>query len=144
MRMSFKETRHTIPAAVELIDLVQHHYRWFAFRADFLEDRIHSFYLFVRLLVTDINDVQQQIGLNHFFERGFKRFDQAMRQFSNKSDRVSQPNVLIYRQAPTPGGGIERCKQFVFSKHVRAGERVEQRGFPSIGVTDDGSEWPMV
>ena len=59
--MPFKEARHPIPAAVELIDLIQYHHRRFAFRANFLEDRIDSIYLFVGLRITYIDNVQKQI-----------------------------------------------------------------------------------
>ena len=75
--MPLEETRQHIAISIQLVDLVKHHQRWLAIRSDFFQHGIHRSNLFVRLRMADIHDVQQQIGLDDFFQRGFESLDQA-------------------------------------------------------------------
>ena len=130
--------------AVQLVDFVEDHQRRLFRRADFLQHGVDRCNLFLGLRMAHVHDVQQQIGLHHFFERGLERLDQSVRQFADETDRVGQQNILVRRQAQSARGRVERGEQFVLRQNVRAGERVEQGGFAGVRVTDDGCERPVI
>ena len=131
-------------AAIELVHFVEHHQRRLFLRADFLQHGIHGLNLLLGLRMADVHDVQQQVRLHDFFQRGLERLDQAVRQFADETDRVGQQHVLVRRQPQPARGRVERGEQHVLGQHVRAGERVEQGGFAGVGVADDGGQRPVV
>ena len=134
----------TVAVQIEAVDFVKDHEGRFARRADFVQNGVHRLDLFTGLRMTDVHDVQQQVGPHDFLERGLECLDEAVRQFADEADGVSQQHVLIGGQAQAAGGGVERGEKFVLSKHLGAGQGVEQGGFAGIRVTDDGGERPVV
>ena len=66
-----------------------------------------------------------------------------MRQFADEADRVREQNILVRRQFQPPRRRVERGEQNVLRQNVRAGQRVEQRGFSGVRVTDNRSERPL-
>ena len=92
--------------------------------------------------MADVHHVQQQVRLNHFFERRLERLDKSMRQLANETDRVGEQHVLVGRQAQPARGGVERGEQFVFLQDFRAGEGVEQRGFAGVRIADNRGQRP--
>ena len=64
--------------------------------------------LFLGLRMADVHDVQQQIRLHDFFERGLERLDQPVRQFADETDRVRQQHILVRRQFQPPRRRVER------------------------------------
>ena len=133
-----------VAITVKTVHFVEHHQRGFARRADFFQHRVHRVNLFRRLRMAGVHDVQQQIRLHDFLQRGLERLDEAVRQLANETHRVRQQNVLIGRQFQPARGGVQRGEQFVLGQDFRAGEGVEQRGFARVRVTHDGRERPEI
>src|ERR1043166_3537534 len=46
--------------------------------------------LFPRLRMAGIDDMNKHVCLHNFFERGFERLDQAMRELADETDRISE------------------------------------------------------
>lgn len=144
MGILLKKASEHIPTAVELINFVEDHQCRFAFSADFFEDGINRFDLFLRLRMADIDDVEEEIGLDDFLERRLESFDEPMRQFANEPDRVGEQHILVGGEAQSTGRGIERGEQFILGQDLGPGERVEQSGFAGVRISDDRGEGPMV
>ena len=92
----------------------------------------------LRLLMRDVADVQDQVGLDDFFKRGAKRGDQHRRQVRDEADGVGQNNLAGAGQFHFAHGGIERREYLVHGQHAGAGDFVEQRRLAGVGVADDG------
>jgi len=60
-----------------------------------------------------------------------------MRQPADKAHGVRQHGFALAGKQAAARAGIQRREQFVFDKHVRARQRVEQRGFARIGIADE-------
>ncbi|CAI8335839.1 MAG: Uncharacterised protein [Cellulomonadaceae bacterium TMED98] len=93
-----------------------------------------------------IDDVDDDIGISHFFQSAPKRFDQFVGQVSNKPDRVGQGIGPAIRGFCFSHGGIQGGKQCVLDHHSRTGQTVQQRGFPGVGVAgnrDGGHIGPL-
>ena len=81
--------------------------------------------------------MDDQIGLDHFLERGAERGDEMGRQVRDEADRVGQDDDRAVRQPDPPQGRVEGREQHVLGKHGRAGQAVEQGRLAGIGVADD-------
>ena len=60
-----------------------------------------------------IDDVQHEIGVGRFFERGAKRRHQRVRQPIDEADRVAQQQLAAIGQVDAPHQRIERDEQRV-------------------------------
>ena len=89
-------------------------------------------HLFFGLRMADVHDVQQQIGLDDFFERGLEGFNQPVRQFADEPHGVGQQHVLIGRQPQPPRCRIERGEEFVLRQDLRAGEPLSSVDLPAL------------
>ena len=65
--------------AVKAVHFVKNHDRRLFARANFSQHGVHGRNLFPGLWMADVRNVQQQIGLDNFFERGLERLDEAVR-----------------------------------------------------------------
>ncbi len=84
--------------------------------------------------------MEDDIGLQHLFQRGAERRDQLGRQIGDEADGVRQHRLAAMRQRQRPQRRIERREQHVGGLHVGAGQPVEQRRFAGIGVTDQSDD----
>jgi len=81
--------------------------------------------------------VQQQVGVDGFFERGAKRRHQLVRQFAHEADRVGHHHVAHFRaQVQAARGGVEGGEQLVGDVHTGLGEGIEQRRLAGVGIAD--------
>ena len=94
--------------AIQAVNFVEDHDRRLAGGADFIEHRVDGLNLFLGLRMADIDDVQKQVRLDNFLERGFERFNEAVRQFADETHGVRQQHVLIRRQTQAARGGVQR------------------------------------
>src|SRR3954470_22169513 len=94
--------------------------------------------------MTQVDHVNEQIRFAHLFERGFERFDESVRKFSEEPDGVGEQGALVVRQSQTTGGGVERGEKFVLCHYVRAGEQIQERRFTRVGVTDNSRARPLM
>ena len=94
--------------------------------------------------MTKIDNMNEQIGFAHFFERRLERFDQSMGKFSQETDRIGKKDPLFVRQNKTSRRRIERGKKFVFGNDIRAGEQIQQRRLASVRLTDHCGDRPLM
>ena len=85
-----------------------------------------------------VDDVEQEVGVGGFFERGPERGEQVLRQIADESDGVGDDDLALFGKSKPPRACVERGKELVLGEHVGIGERVEQRALAGVGVADDG------
>jgi hypothetical protein len=81
--------------------------------------------------------MDEEVGEHRFLQRCVECLDQAVRQATDKSDRVCQKQGLLVREMNPSSGRVERRKQFVLDQHVRTREPAKERRFAGIRVPDD-------
>src|SRR5437762_989493 len=108
------------------IDFVESNQRLFAESVEFFDDTVDRCHLLIHSRMAQIYHVNEQIGFAHFLERGFEGFDQRVRQFAQKSHRVSEQNTLFVRQSETARGRIKGGKKFIDCENVSSGQQVQQ------------------
>ena len=84
-----------------------------------------------------VDDVQEEIGVDHLVERGAERFHQLVREALHEADGVGHEHGLAAGQAQAPGGGVEGGEQAVLDQHAGVGDPVEQRGLARVRVADE-------
>ena len=92
------------------------------------------------VLVRHVADVQNNVGLDHFLERGAECGDQHGRQVGDETDRVGENDARAVRQIDGAQRRVERGEQHVGREHARLRHAVEQRRFAGIGVADQGDD----
>lgn len=60
-----------------------------------------------------------------------------MRQLSDESDGIDQQAAAVFREIDIAHNGIQCCEELVLDQHVRAGKRVQERGFTRVGIADE-------
>src|SRR4029079_19536125 len=93
--------------------------------------------------MTEIDDVNEQIGFAHFFERRLERFDQRVLQSAGECDRGGQRDALAVWQGEAARRRIEGGEKLVFGNDVGTGQQVEEGRFAGVRVTDDGGDRPL-
>ena len=81
----------------EIVDLIEDDQRLLPECIKFLDHALDRFHLIVHPRMTKIDNVNEEIGLAHFFQRRFKGFDQCVRKLSQKSHRVGEQHPLFVR-----------------------------------------------
>ena len=92
-----------IRAVGDLVRLVQHEERGVVLEAELGEDALDGLDLALGLGAGGVDDVQEQVGLAGFLERGLERRDQGVRQVADEADRVGEQRVTA--AAGTASGG---------------------------------------
>ena len=82
----------------------------------------------------------QEIGVNCFFQRGAECLNQRMRQLSDESDGIDQQAAAVFREIDIAHNGVQCCEELVLDQHVRAGKRVQERGFARVGIADERND----
>ena len=100
--------------AAEFVHFVEDHDGRFSVGADFFQDVVDGHDLFVGLRMAQIDDVQQQLSLNDFFEGCFEGFDETVGEFADEPYGVGQEDVLVCGQTEATRCGVERGEEFVF------------------------------
>ena len=86
--------------------------------------------------VGDVADVEDDVGVEHFFERGAEGGDQLGRQVGDEADGIRQHDLAAMRQRELADGGVEGGEEQVLGEHPCPGQRVEDAGFSGVGVAD--------
>ena len=101
---------------------------------NFCERLLHHLILLLEIRMTYIHHVHQQIGFPHLIQRRLERLYQVVRQFPDKTDRVTQQErQILYRHLAN--GGVQRRKQLILREHLALAQQVHQRRFAHIGIT---------
>ena len=82
--------------------------------------------------MTEIDYVDQQIGFVDFFQRRFERFNQSVRQFSQKTDGIGEQNPLFVRQRKAARRRIERGESLSSVKTPAPVRRFNKVDFPAL------------
>ncbi len=104
-----------------------------------MQDVVDGAHLCVLLVVGGgaVDDVQQHVGEQRLLERRGESFDELCRQAPDEADRVGEqvaPAVVV----EATGRRVERLEQPVLDRHVRAGERVQERRLADVRVPGQG------
>ena len=74
-----------------------------------------------------------------FLQGTAKCINQMMGQFTDKSYRIREQNLLTGRQFQNPGRRIQCGKQLVFFQNLCSRKSIQQRRLTRIGITHDGN-----
>ena len=85
----------------------------------------------------DVHDVNEDVGFPHFVERTLEGFDELGGEFADESDGVAQKERDVLDD-DLPDGGVEGCKEFVFSENVGLCKQVHKGAFTHVRVADQG------
>src|SRR4030095_16411451 len=85
--------------------------------------------------------MDNQAAIANFFQSGPKSRDQVRRQVANESHGIVNDYFLLARETKPARGRIEGGKHPLFGADFTVRERIEQRRFPCIGITDDRDNW---
>jgi hypothetical protein len=91
----------------------------------FFDHAIDRFHLFVHSGMTQIDNMNEQIGFAYFFERGLERLDQCVGKFSQEPHCIGEKDALFVRQNEAARGRIKRREKFVLSYDICAGEQIQ-------------------
>ena len=83
-----------------------------------------------------VDHVQQQVGVDHLFERRTERVDELVREPAHETRPCRRAARSHRRAAAAARGRVERGEQLVLDEHARVGEPVEQRRLARVGVAD--------
>ena len=124
---------------VALIRLVVHHYARNILCTELRDNFIHSLCMNLPVLIRNIHDMQQQIGIRQFLKRGLERRYEMMRQLANKAYGIGQEDFLRVRNAFFTRGRVECIEQTVVCLDARTGQGVQQCGLARVRVADNGN-----
>ena len=122
---------------IERIDLVEHHHAGGVGDSEFGENLFYGIVMGQRFFGGAVNDVQEQVGFDHFFQGRAKRLNQVLRKGTNEPDRIGKDDLSVPREAHPTTRGVEGCEQLVLGVHGGPSHAVEEGGLPSIGVAND-------
>ena len=105
-------------------------------RLDLGQHALDRFDVPLAIGIGGVDDVQQQIGLHDFLERGAERGDQAVRQAIDEADRVRQQDLRPAGQPHLAQQRIERDEQRVRDERFLPRQAVEERRLAGVGVAD--------
>src|SRR6266705_3979413 len=74
----------------QIVNLIENNHCLLAVSVQFFNDAIDRFHLLIYTRMTKIDNMDEQIGFAHFFERRLKRFDLCVRKFSQESNGVGE------------------------------------------------------
>ena len=75
--------------------------------------------------MADVTDVNDEIGVENFFEGRTEGCDQLGRQVRDKAHGVGEDDLFTAWQIKATHGRIERRKEHVFGKYLRTGNTIE-------------------
>gem|GEM_PF-6324131 len=118
--------------------------------SDFLENICNNLNLLEKILIADIDNMQQNIRFYGIFQSRCKCFDQSRRKITNKSYRIGKQHFFLRNIFPIfgvfrfkrhfPHTRSQRGKEFIFGKYSFFGENIQQTRFSSIGISDDSGD----
>ncbi len=119
------------------VDLVeQEHFRFFL-HADFFQDLVDRIELLLGVGMADVEDVEEEIGVDGFFEGGLEAGDEVVGQIADEADGVAEQDLDAAVELPGAGFGVEGGEELVVGVSAGGGEGVEERALAGVGVADD-------
>jgi hypothetical protein len=67
----------------------------------------------VDLRARGVDDVEDEVALEHFLERAAERLEQLLRQLADEPDRVGEQHLALLGKAHAPARRIERGEELV-------------------------------
>ncbi len=104
--------------------------------AEIGEDRLDVGALRLGVLMRDVADMQDDVGLDDLLERRPKSRDQHRRQLGDEADGVGEDDLAAMRQRDRAQRRVERREQHVGGEHLGARQAIEEGRFSGIGVAD--------
>src|SRR5216684_4065891 len=106
--------------------------------AQVLEHLVADRALVFELRVTDVDQVQHEIGSHGLLHRRAERGHEVVGQLAKKADRVDDDGLARHVERGALRLRIERGKELVSGFRAAAGELVEERRLAGIRVADQG------
>ena len=128
--------RDARPLRAHQVDLVEHLELADLPRADARENFAHLHDALIAQRIAGIDDVEQQVRLARFLQRGTKCRDELVRQRAHESDRIREHHLAHPGELDAPNGRIQGREQLIGHIGIAAREPVEQGGFARVGVAD--------
>lgn len=128
-----------LPARIfDEVELIEDDEGAFLVRAEFLENLASRVVLLENRGLAGVQDVNEEIGEQGFFESGLESLHEAMGETAHEADGIGQEQGLSVRKSEPSCGGVESGEKFILGQDIAAGQAVEEGRFPGVGVTDDG------
>ena len=121
-------------AGPDRVGLVQHLENGTVARAQFVQHLENRGALLGVIGAGQVGDHQQQVGEHGLLQRGAKGLNQLMGELADEAHGVHQQAAAVVGQIDIAHHRVQRGEQLVLHQHVRAGQRVEQRGFAGVGI----------
>jgi hypothetical protein len=103
-------------------------------RPDLLEHGVHRGLAMLDVLRGRVHDVQEEVGLDHFLQRGPEGHHQRVRQLLDEADGVDHQHVPARPHADLPDERIQRHEELVRDLGPFAREGAEQGRLARVGV----------
>lgn len=126
-------------SVLQRIDLVEDDDHALVAGPDVLQRLLDHRHLLFEQRMADVHDVEKDIGLADLIECALERRHQMVGELPDESDGVREQDRMQGREADAADGGIQRCEQAVLREDAGIGEAVQERGFPGIGVANEGN-----
>ena len=101
------------------------------------DDPVDGLDLCHRVDIGTVDDVQEQISVDDFFQGGAERLDQLGGQMPDETDGIGEDHRPAVLELAAAGGGFQGGEQRVLHQNAGSGEGVEQAGLAGVGVADD-------
>ena len=118
------------------VELVGHQQLGDVAGAELAQDRPDRLDLAFRLGRRGVDDVDEEVGVDHLLQRGPERLDQLVGQLADEPDGVGEEHRLAAGQGEAADGGVEGREQPVLHQDPGTGQAVEQRRLAGVGVAD--------
>src|SRR6266852_3261973 len=105
--------------------------------ADLHEHLVHLLDLRVACPARRVHDVQQQVGVDGFFQRRPERRHERVRKIADEPDRVGNRDVSGLRQVQPARRGVESSEEPILGERSRASQGIEQGRLAGVGVTHE-------
>jgi len=125
----------------EQVDLVQDSDRGKPVGAQLAQHAADRDSLLRSFRMRDVDDMQEQVGIEDLLECRPERCDQGGRQFVDEADRIGEERDLAVWQFETSGRRVECREQFVFCENGRTGQGVQECRLPRIRIAHERNHW---
>src|SRR5207249_4074815 len=124
----------------QAIAFVEDHIPWNLFQVKLGQNHLDRLDLSLDISGACVHEMQQHIGIPELLQCGPERPNEGLRQISKEAHGIRDDNFLVTGKPESAAGRVECFEGTVLNRHMTLGERVQQSGFPCVGVADDGDD----
>ena len=105
--------------------------------ADFREGAAHGGDLLLVVGMGDVDDMDEEVGLDDLVEGRLERLDEAVGQLADETHGVGEKEREVVDDH-LADGGVEGCEEFVLGEDVALGQEVHEGALPHVGIAHEG------